>query len=277
MKQLLREMDFLRKPYWAARQRLGLPPKSDLELLHNLKRAAERPAPQPAFHFPWGQFKCSNLGQVRAQYEEIFVQKEYQFSTEVAEPVIVDCGGNVGLSAIWFKLQYPASKLTVYEPDPELAGYIETNLAAAKLNGFVLHRKAVWTKDGSIGFEHTGDDKGKITSNSTRMVESIDLAAHLPERTDLLKMDIEGAEYPVLNRLCETGAIKQVKNLVCEFHLFRGREQQLTDTFQHLMKSGMEVSINWAAAGPWIGLAPTASPFEVIGRNQAFLEVYAWR
>ncbi len=277
MKRILREFDFLRNLYWAARKCFGSQPKTDAELLYNLRRACEKPTPQTAFDFPWGNFKCSDLGQIRAQFEEIFIRKEYKFSTSTTEPVIVDCGGNVGLSAIWFKLQYPGSKLTVYEPDPHLANYIEANLASAGLNGFVLHRKAVWIKDGLIGFEHTGDDKGKIQTNSTRLVEAVDLASHLPERTDLLKMDIEGAEYKVLNRLCETGAIDRVRNLVCEFHIFRGQEHEFIGTLHLLMKSGLQISMNWAAAGSWIGLATKESPFEVIGRNHVLLEVYGWR
>ena len=37
---------------------------------------------------------------------------------------------------------------------------------------------------------------------------------------DLLKMDIEGAEYPVLEQLCKNGLIRQVKQLLVEFHHF---------------------------------------------------------
>jgi len=252
-------------------------PKGDHELFFHLAHAAGQSPRPTVFNFPWGVFRCTDLSQVKAQYEEIFIRKEYKFTTNTPEPVIVDCGGNVGLSAIWFKFQYPKSKLTVYEPEPRLADCIEANLAAAQISGVTIHRKAAWVKDELIGFDHTGDDKGKIIEKSSRQVEAVDLATHLPDSIDLLKMDIEGAEYRVLNHLCETGAVNRIKNMVCEFHIFRGQENDFLNTLHCLKQSGFQLSMNEAVVGPWIGQAKDASPFEVIGRHHVMLEVYGWR
>ena len=277
MRQLVRRFDFLQQAYWQARKGCGLPAKSEQEVWHHLKRASESTPRPTTFQFPWGEFKCIDLGQVRAQFDEIFIRKEYAFKTDTAQPVIVDCGGNVGMSAVWFKQNYPDSKLTIYEPDPKLADCIEANLAAAKLGGFTLQRKAVWVKSGQIGFDLAGNDSGKIKADASRQVEAVDLAEQLPAVTDLLKMDIEGAEYPVINHLCQTGAIQRVKNLVCEFHILRGHDRDFLETTKKLMDSGMQVAMNGAIAGPWLGKASEESPFAVIGRNHVLVEVYAWR
>jgi hypothetical protein len=104
----------------------------------------------------------------------------------------------------------------------------------------------------------------------------MDLSECLPECVDLLKLDIEGSEFQVLDRLCSTGKIQRVRRLVGEFHVWRDRTDDLLQTLARLRASGMQLSMK-AAAVPWIGLADVAAPFEVIDRNHVLMEVFAWR
>ena len=60
-----------------------------------------------SFQFPWGCFDYANIRHLTSQFEEIFVKRCYAFQTDTLNPVILDCGGNIGLSATWFKLNYP--------------------------------------------------------------------------------------------------------------------------------------------------------------------------
>ena len=229
------------------------------------------------FRFPWGAFEYSAAGKVAIQYEEIFQKRHYAFKTDRAAPVIVDCGGNFGLSAVWFMLNYPTCRLSVFEPDKNLACLIEKNLQAAGFTGVECIPKAVWVKDGAIGFDLSGDDMGKIDDKASGVVEAVDLATWLPEITDLLKMDIEGAEFEVLEHLCTTGAIQRVRNLVCELHVMRGTEAKMIALMQRLMDAGMQLSLNYGAVTSGVGLAREEAPFEVIGRNHLLIELYAWR
>jgi FkbM family methyltransferase len=60
---------------------------------------------------------------------------------------------------------------------------------------------------------------------------------------DVLKLDIEGAEYPVLHALCESGRIRQVRQLLVEFH-HGCTERTLADTdasIQQLRRAGFEL------------------------------------
>jgi hypothetical protein len=58
-------------------------------------------------------------------------------------------------------------------------------------------------------------------SESPTSYPAIDLSQDLPNRVDLLKLDIEGAEFQILDRLCETQAIQRFRKLICEFHVCR--------------------------------------------------------
>lgn len=258
---------------------MGRTPKSPHELLYRLQRHGEKFGwdTPGKFRFPWGALEYVSLGKLCIQYEEIFRERHYAFKAEVANPVIVDCGGNIGLSALWFRHNYPSCQLSVFEPDANLARLIQINLESARITDVECIRKAVWVRDGSIGFDFRGDDRGKIVADSPQTVQSVDLATWLPEATDLLKLDIEGAEFDVIDRLCTTNAIERVKNLVCELHVLRGTETRMLQVMQSLMNAGMHISLNYGAAGPGVGLARETSPFEVIGRNHVLIELYAWR
>jgi FkbM family methyltransferase len=263
--------------YFCFRHSLRLPPVRDREILHRLSRLRARgDNGMNSFRFPWGDFQYVDPGQLRSQFEEIFIQRQYAFRTTNSKPVIIDCGGNVGLSAVWFKLNYPGCDLTVYEPDPDLAHAIEKNLSQAGLLGYHVHSKAVWISNGVVKFRMTGDDKGRVATGGFTEVGSVDLSEQLPSTVDLLKMDIEGAEYQVLDRLCETGAIRRVQCLVCEFHVWREKTSALLKTLSNLTANGFEIATT-AAAVPWIGLAATEAPFEAVRRDQVLMEVFAWR
>src|SRR5690348_5460731 len=49
--------------------------------------------------------------------EEIFVDEVYKCNFNSAEPYIIDCGANIGLSVIYFKQKYPNAKIIAFEPD----------------------------------------------------------------------------------------------------------------------------------------------------------------
>jgi FkbM family methyltransferase len=64
-----------------------------------------------------------------AQYAEL--QRRYQeIVASGAQPLIVDCGGNIGLSARWFAHQFPKARILVIEPDRENFALLQRNVAA---------------------------------------------------------------------------------------------------------------------------------------------------
>jgi FkbM family methyltransferase len=262
---------------WHWRKALGLSPADDAEILYWLRREAALPSRLRAgsFRFPWGRLDYVNAGHLRSQFEEIFVGRQYAFTTDTPNPVIVDCGGNVGISAVWFKLHYPGCRLTVYEADTDLADLLRRNLRRLGFDDVAVRCEAVWVANETVRFHRTGGDSGRITPDGSATCRAIDLSECLPARVDLLKMDVEGAEYPVLDRLCQTGAIQRVRQLVCEFHVWRDKTDALLQTLARLRTSGMQLSMN-AAAVPWIGTADEEAPFAAIQRHHVLMEVFAW-
>jgi FkbM family methyltransferase len=279
IKNIIRNNALLKSIYWRVRKQFQAPSKTHSEEIyrlkcHGYKYGWEVPG---VYRFPWGEMEYVSLGQLIIQYEEIYIKRHYAFAVKSKSPVIIDCGGNIGLSAIWFLMNYPECKITVFEPDANLAEIIRKNLKSAGYNPDICIQKAVWVKDGEIGFDGSGNDRGKISLSSVQMVETIDLASFLPVKTELLKLDIEGAEYEVIEHLCKTGALQRVNMLACELHVLRGYESRMISVLNSVIENRMKISLNYGMVGQWIGLAEEKSPFEVIGQNHLLIELYAWR
>jgi len=270
----------LRRIWWRIRNALGLPPAHDAETRFRLRQRAEgrsTPAWRPgSFRFWWGHVNYVHAGQLHSQFEEIFVRRQYAFASNGPDPVIVDCGGNIGLSAIWFKLTYPRCHLTVFEADSDLAQLSLENLKRAGFEDVDIHCAAVWIANEMVAFRKTGDDSGRIVWDGSVTCPAVDLSEWLPERVDLLKLDVEGAEFAVLDRLCETGTIRRVRHLICEFHVWRDKTGDLLGTLAKLRANGMQLSMT-AATVPWIGRADEDAPFENVRRNHVLMEVFAWQ
>ena len=154
------------------------------------------------------------------QYVDIFRNGSYFFRCDRSCPVVYDCGANVGVSVAYFKMLYPDARVTAFEPDESVFGYLHRNLSR---NGLVaevaLHNAAVWVHSDGVAFDSDGADGGRVaTGKAVRRVSSVDLAERLADekRVDLLKMDIEGAESVVLPSLKRV--IHRVRHLFCEYH-----------------------------------------------------------
>ena len=181
------------------------------------------------------------------QYHEIFVQKSYNFKPLCDSPIIFDCGANVGTSVIFFKKYFPKSVITAYEPDPSIFLYLKQNVAANKCDNVELVNAAVWNEKTTLLFHSEGADGGNITADKSSInqieVQALVLKDEIAkqERVDLLKIDIEGAEYQVLEH-CQS-VLRKVENIFLECHSFSSDTQKIQDILAILNKSGFRYFI----------------------------------
>ena len=83
-----------------------------------------------AFRFPFGPVRYMDAGAWLTIYRNIFLHQGYVVAVFGDAPVILDCGGNIGMSVIWFKQRYPRARITVFEADPQTADLLEENARA---------------------------------------------------------------------------------------------------------------------------------------------------
>lgn len=139
---------------------------------------------------------------------DIFINQSYKFKSEVKNPIIIDCGSNIGLSVLYFKTIYPESIIHAFEPDKNIFKILEENCKKFEINNVSLLNKGVWKEDGFYDFLSDGCDGGRMldknVAEKSNLVEMVSLKNILDTNSsiDLLKIDIEGAELEVL-RSCK--------------------------------------------------------------------------
>lgn len=166
------------------------------------------------------------------QYFEIFVNQSYTFKTNSENPIIYDCGANIGTSILFFANSYPKAKIVAFEASPYIYEILKKNIEDNNIKNVVLNQNAVWTKNEELEFSDEGGDSGSIyaIANIKKVkVQAIDFleALNKEDKIDMLKMDIEGAENDVIPHIAS--ALHKIDKMFIEYHSFNNGEQRLDE------------------------------------------------
>ncbi len=208
--------------------------------------------------------------------DQILVRRLNDFVPENDHPLILDCGANIGFSTLNYLRQYPKAKVVAFEPDPQFAPVLRRNLERNGAADVEVVEAAAWISKGEARWLCEGIDGSKILelgqeAADTAVVRTVDLAGYLDGPVDLLKLDIEGAEYAVLEHL--GGRLGNVRNALIECHLDQSNVPRLGRILELLAAVGFKVSVN--TFGLWRDLvrhAPVAPH-----HWEQYLLVAAWR
>jgi len=162
-------------------------------------------------------------------------EREFEKALRELRPgdIAIDCGANVGL----FTRKMAATGATVYafEPDPYAFEILQQRLKTVpnvKLSNVAVGIGAAQVQlFRSVEFETDPEaktissslflSKGNMDQYASITIEQIDLCSFIASlRSDIhiLKLDIEGAEVPILERLIEMDLIKNMKYIFVETH-----------------------------------------------------------
>lgn len=158
--------------------------------------------------------------------------------------LFIDCGGHIGESIMHFKetdiYKNMRWDIHTFEPHEELT----QRMMCKDDENVTLHKVAVWTENGTIDFFTTEGrsnyygiedvpwgsstvmkekKSGRISTDRKDVVPCIDISDFVNKSADqydtiILKMDIEGAEYDVLEHMFDTGSINKIDALLIEYH-----------------------------------------------------------
>ncbi|MDT0344430.1 FkbM family methyltransferase [Streptomyces litchfieldiae] len=160
-------------------------------------------------------------------YKEMYEHGCYDSISLPDDPFVLDVGANIGMFSLYTKQRYPKARIMAFEPIPVTRGILERNIALHGLTDIQVEGHALGAEtEADVVFTHYP----RLPGNSTRYPEQkqlqIDvclrlypdddtieqhqgyevtvpvdrLSRRLPAdtRVDLLKVDVEGAEYEVL-------------------------------------------------------------------------------
>jgi len=191
-------------------------------------------------------------------------------------PVILDCGANIGLSVLNYKRQFPKAKIVAFEPDPEFAPVLRRNLQKNSAADVEVVEAAVWVEDGEAMWYCEGIDGSKLVASDqadtrTVTVRTIDLAHYLTDEVDLLKLDIEGAEYGVVTALGDK--LRAVRNIAIECHVHFADVAPLASMLATLAATGFNVAVNSLSSWRDLVRQPAIPPEHF----SQYLLIAAWR
>lgn len=175
--------------------------------------------------------------------------------------VFIDGGSHNGCSTRKFRNSFAKSsdfRVHCFEPDPRFADcYTDLDVT--------FHPRAIWIEDGPCEFfvSHSNYSdggtllrtkiSGQLDKDRPIVVEGIDFPKWVRQSFEIgdtiwLKLDIEGAEYVVLQEMIDQGVIGMIDRLFIEFHWDRiGMDLRSHDQLeQQLRRFGIPIEF-WDA------------------------------
>lgn len=253
------------------RLRGGVPLSPEMALV---KQASAHPRHTPvSFSYKEFNLKATDFLSVAWQIQEVFGEERLKFPALSEEPVVIDCGANLGITVLYYKKLYPRARVLCYEPDPTVFKCLLQNLQGNGISHVECEEKVVWIHDKGVSFGMDGADGGSVLRGEKAVIlPSVRLQSVLQryERVDLLKIDIEGAETAVLRDCADQ--LQKVRFLYVEYHSLKGQEQELDELLRLLRSQGFRYYIHRTGAYH-------RRPFEKIedGPMDMLLDIHAIR
>ena len=158
-------------------------------------------------------------------FSEIFINECYPVNKDpINEKIIIDVGANIGLFTFYSKIKCPNAKIFSIEPDPKNFKLLLENRRHNNLLQDVIPLDYAITSDSNNNSFYLSDNPGWSSLYNTRgakggkmvRVKSLTLSSLLHHYKisfiDLLKIDVEGAEYDIIlnDNFIEQCKIKEI-------------------------------------------------------------------
>ena len=162
-------------------------------------------------------------------FAEIWINRVYSppgYSLREGD-VVIDIGANIGVFSAYAALQARGVTVYAYEPFPENASLLRSNLAGIEGSTVKVFEQAVAD---STGFRTLKVDPANWIVHSVAYADSVHEGISVDcvsldevfernriEKCNLLKIDCEGAEYEILKSV-SPGTLLRVEKIVGEYH-----------------------------------------------------------
>jgi FkbM family methyltransferase len=173
---------------------------------------------------------CPNVPGARVPVFEVFAEDAYRsdwLSAGLTNPKVLDIGGHIGCFTVDICRVVPGATVHAYEASPTTAAYLAHNVATNVPDGrATVFNEALSSANGTLTLIDNGGSSGlNSIHGSTTGGTSVEVPAvsfhtaleRLGGNVDIVKMDIEGAEYGVLAG-SDPSEWRSVQRVVMEYH-----------------------------------------------------------
>jgi len=169
------------------------------------------------------------------------------------DAVIIDAGANIGAFTIAIAMGYPARTIISFEPEESNFHTLVKNIDLNSFKNVTAYQKAIAGKGGEVElFIHPYDtashslvefsqrpNTNDVTNARVQIVEAVTLETivvdHNLKKIDLLKLDVEGAEYEILFN-CPSYILALINCISIEIH--DHPKYQSKDLISYLERNG---------------------------------------
>lgn len=160
-----------------------------------------------------------------AAFIEVFVEKEYEFAYPSEMQRIIDIGAHIGAATIYYATMFPQANVYAYEADPENYNVLVKN--TDMLDNVFCIPQAVSGAEGRVPFFHNTESSiGSSLVKKNNRTKTIDVESTTLEKAlyrvdsaglvDIVKFDVEGAEYEIFSAVHES--LQNVRVFIGELH-----------------------------------------------------------
>lgn len=179
------------------------------------------------------------------------------------DSLVIDCGANIG--NITNKFAATGATVFAFEPDPIAFAVLSSRFAAT--SNVHLFQKGVWDKNETVTLYHHKNqtknelaftvgssiksDKINVTATKTSTIEVVDLIEFmqsLNKKITVIKLDVEGAETEILEKIITTKTYLLFDNLYTETHETKipGQRQNILELRKKIKEEGIKnIHLNW--------------------------------
>lgn len=144
---------------------------------------------------------------------------------------VVDLGANIGFFDVHTSEELDVGRVVAVEPDPANAGILERVRDANRLNWEII-RACASNRPHVVSFRSGFHNMSRADADGDRHIPAIDVFPLIAE-VDLVKMNIEGAEWDILQdqRLADTSCV-----WIVEYHRKGSPDPQITQLVRRLFE-----------------------------------------
>lgn len=100
--------------------------------------------------------------------KEVFIKRDYHFETDSKEPFIIDCGANIGIPLLSFKMLYPGARILAFEPERMAFRALSANIENNKLKNVQLINKAIYNRPEKLSFYYDPNNYASLINSTLK-------------------------------------------------------------------------------------------------------------
>lgn len=163
------------------------------------------------------------------------------------DSVAIDLGGYQGW---WTEQMYNKYGCSVHAFEPVAEFYNEMSKKFAGNPKIKCYQYGLGASDGDVEIVHSADGTSMHINKSSGRTEVIKIrrAASFIEDfdvVDVLKINIEGSEYELMEHLIDSGCVKKIKNIQIQFHTFMPNCQERRNKIRERLSHTHDITYNY--------------------------------